>query len=297
MDNALLFDTIDAHLIDLRQLSNEDPRWLQLHHGKIVRAAWCFALPKQFWNRLKPWERDIARVYIHARTAHKAVLIGKPAALIHGIPTISRPTDYPAVLPSGSVPQQSKGHFFAYKAARLHGQTTTVHGIKLTSLERTAIDMARLHGFEEGLVAADYVRAQVGRRRMQDTLGALGRVKGVATARAVVAAAVVDSESPWESYARALLLRAGINVRTQYIVGKYRADLAIDGWLLIEIDGDVKYQDKPVEAIRAEHRRQKELLNMGYVVLRFSPEELRARPEEFVATVRRMLAMGPRRAA
>lgn len=55
MDNALLFDTIDARLIDLRQLSNEDPRWLQLHHGKIVRAAWCFALPKQFWNRLKPW--------------------------------------------------------------------------------------------------------------------------------------------------------------------------------------------------------------------------------------------------
>ncbi len=104
--------------------------------------------------------------------------------------------------------QKSKGHFFAYKAARLHGQTTTVHGIKLTSLERTAIDMARLHGFEEGLVAADYVRAQVGRRRMQDTLGALGRVKGVATARAVVAATVVDSESPWESYARALLLRA-----------------------------------------------------------------------------------------
>ncbi len=32
-------------------------------------------------------------------------------------------------------------------------------------------------------------------------------------------------------------------------MGKYRADLAIDGWLLIEIDGDVKYQDKPVEAI------------------------------------------------
>ena len=217
MDNALLFDTIDAHLIDLRQLSNEDPRWLQMHHGKIVRAAWCFALPKQFWNRLKPWERDIARVYIHARTVHKAVLIGKPAALIHGIPTISRPTEYPAVLPSGSVPQKSKGHFFAYKAARLHGQTTTVHGIKLTSLERTAIDMARLHGFEEGLVAADYVRAQVGRRRMQDTLGALGRVKGVATARAVVAATVVDSESPWESYARALLLRAGIKIGRAHV--------------------------------------------------------------------------------
>ncbi len=128
---------------------------------------------------------------------------------------------------------------------------------------------------------------------MQDTLGALGRVKGVATARAVVAATVVDSESPWESYAhnvlrahvyartqqqragvglprrlrinhgRALLLRAGIHVRTQYVVGTYRADWASDGWLLIEIDGDVKYQDKPVEAIRAEHRRQKELPTFG----------------------------------
>ncbi len=30
--------------------------------------------------------------------------------------------------------------------------------------------------------------------------------------------------------------------------------------------GDVKYQDKPVEAIRAEHRRQKELLNMLVLV-------------------------------
>ncbi len=43
--------------------------------------------------------------------------------------------------------------------------------------------MARLHGFEEGLVAADYVRAQVGRRRMQDTLGALGRVKNDETVK------------------------------------------------------------------------------------------------------------------
>lgn len=129
-------------------------------------------------------------------------------------------------------------------------------------------------------------------------LGNMGRVKGVADARRAVEHSVNSSESPWESYARALILDADLpavrSLRVQYRVNQYYADLAINGWLLIEIDGNVKYENELEEVIRAEHQRQKALLNQGFVVLRFSPQELREAPKDFINTIARHLAAGPR---
>ena len=83
-------------------------------------------------------------------------------------------------------------------------------------------------------------------------------------------------------------------VKAQYVIENYRADLVINGWLVIEIDGNVKYRHEVEEVIRAEHRRQQDILNKGYIVLRFSPEQLSARPDYFQETVGKHLARGPR---
>ena len=181
----------------------------------------------------------------------------------------------------------------------LRGKETVVHGIRVSTLERTAIDIARFYGFEEGLVAVDAVRARnVGQFGINETLGAMGRVKGVAAARRAVAESVNCAESPWESYARALILAADYPelrwVKAQYVIENYRADLVINGWLVIEIDGNVKYRFEAEEVIRAEHRRQQAILNKGYIVLRFSPEQLSSRPDYFQETVGKHLARGPR---
>ena len=51
-------------------------------------------------------------------------------------------------------------------------------------------------------------------------------------------------------------------------------DLLINGWLIVEIDGDVKYDGETYgrtdDVIRAERSREKALQNTGRVVVRVS---------------------------
>lgn len=298
MNNEQLFNFLDQHLIDLRKLPNDDPRWKKVHAGKVAKLAWCFVLPMMHWHELKPWQKETTKAYVLGLTLPKATLVGKSAALIHGIPLVVPPTEWEATLPSNSVPPRSKATV-RYRRMDLRGKETVVHGIRVSTLDRTAIDIARFYGFEEGLVAVDDVRARnVGQFWISETLGAMGRVKGVAAARRAVAESVNCAESPWESYARALILAADYPelrwVKAQYVIENYRADLVINGWLVIEIDGNVKYRHEVEEVIRAEHRRQQAILNKGYIVLRFSPEQLSSRPDYFQETVGKHLARGPR---
>lgn len=299
MNNDRLFDYLDRHLIDLRALPNTDPLWKKVHAGKVGTLSWCHVLPLVEWRQLKPWQQQAAKAYAVGLTLPKATLVGKSAALIHGIPLLVPPTEWEATLPSNSVPQRKKTKNVRYRRTDLRGKETVVHGVRVSSLERTALDIARFHGFEEGLVAVDAVRARnVGQFWINETLGAMGRVKGVAAARRAVAESVNTAESPWESYARALIIAADFPqlrwVKAQYEIDNYRADLVINGWLVIEIDGNVKYRDQVDDVIRAEHRRQQVLLNKGYVVLRFSPEQLRTQPDYVRDTVGQQLARGPR---
>ncbi|MDO5031039.1 endonuclease domain-containing protein [Corynebacterium sp.] len=296
---SALLRRIKAELIDLRRLPNSDARWQKIHNGKMPTLAWCYAMPGQVWYGLARWERDIARLYVHALTAPKAILLDKAAAMILGIPVLFETEKYSVTLESNAVGSKGRGHFFAYVRTKLNREILEVEGVRVSSLGRTAIDIARRYGFAEGLVAMDYVRSQrVGRERLDSMLGAMGRVKGIAQARRAVKESVSNSESPWESYARGLLIEANIpgvkRISTQFEVERYRADLAVNGWLLIEIDGNVKYRYEPEEVISEEHRRQKALLNKGYVVMRYSPEELRRDPQGFVEAVRRQVQAGPR---
>lgn len=300
MNNEQLFTYLDEHLVDLRKLPNSDPLWKKVHADKVAKLAWCYVLPMVEWRQLKSWQQRAAKAYALGLTLPRATLVGKTAALIHGIPLITPPKEWEATLPSGSVPQRVKSRNVHYRRTDLRGKETIVHGIRVASLERTALDIARFHGFEEGLVAVDAVRARnVGKIWIDDALGAMGRVKGVAAARQAVATSVNTAESPWESYARALIIAADYPelrwVKAQYTIENYRADLVINGWLVIEIDGNVKYRRDIDEVILAEHRRQQDILNKGFIVLRFSPEQLNARPDYFQQVVGEHLQRGPRR--
>ncbi|QYH19218.1 DUF559 domain-containing protein [Corynebacterium aquatimens] len=78
---------------------------------------------------------------------------------------------------------------------------------------------------------------------------------------------------------------------TQFQIQGYFADILIDDWLIIEIDGDVKYDGPDAEEVRQrEFNRQKRITNMGYVILRFSPDFIRNNPDRFIAEVREALA-------
>lgn len=91
---------------------------------------------------------------------------------------------------------------------------TTVSGVLVTCLERTAVDVAREYGFEAGVVVTDAVlRAGGSRELLQQLLGQMTQWPGTRTAAAAVAAADGDAESVGESLARLLIARSGLPPR------------------------------------------------------------------------------------
>ena len=138
----------------------------------------------------------------------------------------------------------------------------------------------------------------VGVDELLSMITTMGRVKGAAQARKVVKSATGLSESPYESFARGVLIAVGLGGEIAVqpeLQGGYRPDILLGGRVIVEIDGAVKYDGvtygKSSEAvIRAERQREKYLQNMGFIVLRYSPRDLLQNREQVIAEVR--LALG-----
>ena len=62
------------------------------------------------------------------------------------------------------------------------------------------------------------------------------------------------------------------------------------GGLVVEIDGDSKYGERPESVIVAERKREKELTNRGHRVLRFSPRQLLTKPQQCLALLEQALS-------
>lgn len=167
-------------------------------------------------------------------------------------------------------------------------------GVRVTNPARTCLDIARLHGFAQGLVAVDSaLRAGlVSLEDLKETRAAMARMKGPIPMRMVVEHAYAGSESPYESLLRALIIER-IPTATVYpqfrVLGKYRADLCIDGWLIVEVDGDTKYDGTygkaPETVVKEQMRRQREIENQQFTVLRFGPKELVNERNRVVETI------------
>jgi len=81
----------------------------------------------------------------------------------------------------------------------------------------------------------------------------------------------------------------GFRVRQQVQIGIDRVDLVIDGWLVIELDGD-QWHEAAIDRMRTNR-----IIRSGYGVLRFGYADIFERWEETMATVLRMLDDGHRR--
>lgn len=173
-------------------------------------------------------------------------------------------------------------------------EVTRRFGLPATSLRLTVVDCARTLWPVDGLVVADAaLAAGLDRADALALLSGLGRGRGTARAREVLALADPGAQSPGESATRWLLLRAGLpvpetQVRVPTRAGTFWADL---GWsaarLLLEYDGRVKYTD--AEALVAEKRRHDAIVEAGWTVLRVTKEDLR----DGGALVRRVLQRMP----
>ncbi|HCX83700.1 MAG TPA: hypothetical protein DHV14_00875 [Micrococcales bacterium] len=168
-------------------------------------------------------------------------------------------------------------HLDAVPETDLRTLSTTV----VTSVERTLVDCARTQPERNGIVLADSAfRLGADRVRVEQILEELAGARGVRRARAVIARADGEIESPGESVVRYLAESAGLGRPTAQCVvetdhGRFEVDL---GWperrVGIEFDGAMKY---PTDDVKLARRRMAEdqvrhdaLRRAGWVVIRVS---------------------------
>ncbi|GAB3087526.1 endonuclease domain-containing protein [Corynebacterium aquatimens] len=264
------------------------------------RLSGYYGYPRSNYQALAYHEKKLLLAYTAGLASRRSILICRSAARIWNIWVVATtPETIEISLPRGNTsPSRAADPAYTYRFSRLPDRVITrVRGVAVTSAIRTFIDIARYHGFAEGLVALDCLLANgVNLEDIEAEVAAQGRFKGVATVRRCLHHCVPNSESPYESYARALLIEAGVDdIVAQFVIDGFRADLCLGGWLLVEIDGRSKYEGDDAQAqIYRDLQRERLIGNQGYVFLRFTPEFLLKHPDEFVRQVLERFAAGNR---
>lgn len=100
-----------------------------------------------------------------------------------------------------------------------------------------------------------------------------------------------QAQSVLESGMRVLLLQAGLGpVESQVHIDRVGwVDLVVQGWLAIEVDGYAVHRDRFSE----DRRRDAELTRLGYVVLRFTYQQVLRQPDWVLDVVRDTLRSTP----
>ena len=166
---------------------------------------------------------------------------------------------------------------------------------RLTSMVRTVVDCARILPYGEALAVADAALASgLMRHRQLAAATEAMRGPGRTSARRVAATVTGAADSFLESMLRALLITAGIEgFLPQYLVadGRFRAQVDLGhGVARIALEADGYQFHGSSSDFAADCRRYDELVAAGWLVLRFTYQQVISDPDWVVATVRRALS-------
>lgn len=153
------------------------------------------------------------------------------------------------------------------------------------------LQVASKYGFEAGVCAVDSAlrTGVVTMTQLEETLELLPRLR-LTFLKSTLAAADHGAGSVGESRTRIILTDAGFEVRSQVTIEDAagfvgRVDLLVDGVVVLEFDGLMKYAGRDGrEALAAEKAREERLTRLGYEVVRVIWSEL----EDPVALIRRV---------
>jgi very-short-patch-repair endonuclease len=229
----------------------------------------------------------------------------RSAAFLHGLPLLG-PVPAEPVLTRIRTAGQARPD--GRRSAGLVAQVPPWHraqvvGAPVTSLARTALDLARSTSEVEAVVVLDAALRSVGHEELQAVLevqrGWTGSVRAVR--RLLFADGL--SESALESVGRLRFAEQGLpRPRLQVVVGDEHGPVARTDFLwdeertVGEADGRLKYGDDPA-ALWEEKLREDRLRDLGFEVVRFGWSEALHRPEQLADRVRRAFARGRRRSA
>ena len=155
-------------------------------------------------------------------------------------------------------------------------QLVEVKGLDVTSLARTAVDIAREHGTEDGVVACDQVlRRGVPRSSLYDVLTQMSSWPRVTCARAAVRLADPGAENLAESLARMLVIELGFGTPTTQVWiedggRRVRVDMILNGHIF-EFDGKIKYTGElgeGTDVLWQEKQREDWLRSLGFGISR-----------------------------
>ena len=284
MDPRVLATMANHHgLITSREL-------IRLGHGADVVQRWTkeallvrvrrgvYTLPASW----EAWDEFTERPLARARAAHYTmrtphVMSHDSAALELGLPILAASPEMIHVtrpdVHGSRTAHGVKHHTAAYRKQ----QVVRVNGIDVLEPARTAIDIAREHGFQHGVVACDSaLRSGLTKGALRKAYEPMSCWRHVTVVRAAVDFADGRSESVGESLARVLAEEVGLGpVEPQFILvidGRLvRCDLRI-GRHIVEFDGKAKYRrvevgglatKDPGEVVWDEKQRQDKICGIG----------------------------------
>lgn len=265
----------------------------RLRAGELRRVHPGYYMASDAYGQLKPEEQSLLRHRALSRAASvPPVFCLASAALVHGL-HLRR---VPARLHTLSRPGQGTHNGYAgvvrHQERLPETDIVTVDGLRATTGERTLLDCARLLPFTDAVVLADQaLRFGLTRVRLENRLPEWTGRRGVRRARRVLDAMDTRSESVGETLTRLMLAESVLPApELQWVIvgrtGSYRADFA---WpeqrLVLEFDGEMKYADVPATVIRNERRREIEIQELGWTVIRVGWHDVVRTPAATVARI------------
>jgi hypothetical protein len=214
------------------------------------------------------------------------------AAVLHGLPTWNVRFDRVHITRRPPANGSGTRRIHLHVARLPDDEVTVLHGLEVTDLTRTSVDVARSLPFEQAVVVMDAALAtkKTTKQDLTACLDRLGPVPGVRRAARVVSFADGRSESVGESRSRVLVKRLGlpppdlqVKLRRPDGTEIARCDF---GWrehrTVAEFDGRIKYgrllrpgQD-PGDAVFEEKVREDEIRDWNWKVTRWIWRELDA---------------------
>ncbi|MDR7354803.1 hypothetical protein CFELI_02610 [Corynebacterium felinum] len=268
-------------LINLRKTTHDTT-------SSITKLASTQAINSAVFHRLVPSRRNLMRCYAVASTSRSAVLTGRAAACVLGIPFISNTTDFVTVqltLPGTmKPPAKNQRSPYATYTSRLLPEKDIMeeNGIRVTTIPRTFVDLVAKEEDEDTamtFIEAAFYHRRISKIQAYAEIKSMPSITGKPRALELLATAQEGSESLYETKARRLIesvfdrIPELTSIEIQVPVQSYRIDIVVNGFIGIEIDGRAKTRNN-YHALENERYREKIIQNHGYIIIRYHPEEV-----------------------
>ncbi|WP_344118812.1 DUF559 domain-containing protein [Kocuria aegyptia] len=274
----------------------------RLRDGKLHRIHPGYFTTSDAYLRLGPEEQALLRHQALTRAASvPPIFCLASAAVVHGLDLRRVPARLHTLTRPGEGTHNGYAGVVRHQEPLPETDIVTVEGLRATAGERKLLDCARLLPFPDAVVLADQAHLfGVTRARLEERLPEWAGRRGARRAQRVLDAMDTRSESVGETLTRLMLAESVLPApELQWVIvgrtGNYRADFAWpEHQLVLEFDGESKYGDAPATVIRNERRREVEIQEQGWTVIRIGWHDVVRTP---AATVDRIEAALRRSAA